>query len=96
MGGSNLYWCLFSVLNGLLSNWPFGKILTGPVHFSVTLDTLSGYPEPWFSKREQDTAELGANTDANHNFTKFFQTYIFLFDANERICFGFQEFPPFT
>ena len=34
----------------LLPSWPMVKILTGPVHFRVTLDTLSGYPEPWSSK----------------------------------------------
>ena len=34
----------------LLSSWPLVKIWTGPVHFRVTLDTLSGYPEPWSSK----------------------------------------------
>ena len=33
----------------LLSNLPLGKILTGTVHCRVTLDTLSGYPEPWSS-----------------------------------------------
>ena len=31
----------------LLFSWPLGKILTGQVHYRVTLDTLSGYPEPW-------------------------------------------------
>ena len=30
----------------LLSSLPLGKILTGPVQYMVTLDTLSGYPEP--------------------------------------------------
>ena len=31
----------------LIDPW---KILTGPVHFRVNLDTLSGYPEPWFKE----------------------------------------------
>ena len=34
----------------LLPSWLLVKIGTGPVHFMVTLDTLSGYPEPWSSK----------------------------------------------
>ena len=37
-------------------------------------------------KGEQDTAEIGAETDAD----------IFLFDANKMICFCFREFPTFT
>ena len=34
----------------LLSSWPLVKILTGPVHYKVTLDTLSRFPESWSSK----------------------------------------------
>ena len=34
----------------LLPSSPLVRILTGAVHFRVTLDTLSGYPEPWSSK----------------------------------------------
>ena len=30
----------------LLPSWPMVKISTGPVHFRVTLDSLSGFPEP--------------------------------------------------
>ena len=39
-----------TVYSRLLSSWPLGKILTGPVYYRVTLDTLSGYLEPWSSK----------------------------------------------
>ena len=39
-----------TVYSRLLSSWPLGKILTGPVHYRVTWDTLSGYPESWSSK----------------------------------------------
>ena len=57
----NLFWactefcteiCTFfgRVDTRLLSSWPLGKILTGPVHYRVTLDTFGEYPEPWFSK----------------------------------------------
>ena len=42
-------------------------------------------------KGEQDTAELGANTDANHTYTnkknEIFSGRYFLFDAYDRICF---------
>ena len=46
------------------------------------------------SKGSADHAELCANTDASHTCTKFSHFFlladIFLFDANERICFCFQ------
>ena len=38
------------MVNRWLSSWPLGKILTGPVHSRVALDTFSGYPESWSSK----------------------------------------------
>ena len=38
------------VVSRLLLSRPLGKILTRSVHFRVTLDTLSGYPELWISK----------------------------------------------
>ena len=42
-------------------------------------------------KGEQDTAELGANTDANHTYTnkknEICSGRYFLFDAYDRICF---------
>ena len=41
-------------------------------------------------KGEHDTAELIANTDANHNnCSEFIPADIFLFDANNRTCFYF-------
>ena len=53
-----------------------------------------------WGKGDKDTTDLGANTNAKHIcakfFLKFFLVDIFLFDANERICFCFQEFPTFT
>ena len=39
----------YRVSSRLLSSSPLGKILTGPVHFRVTQDTLSGYPKTWSS-----------------------------------------------
>ena len=46
-----------------------------------------------FLKREQDAADLGANTYATHNCTKYFKKNKFadnfLFNAYERICFCF-------
>ena len=52
-------------------------------------------------KGEQDTAELSANsilmqTILAPNYCDFFFAYIFVFDANERICFCFKEIPTFT
>ena len=44
----------------LLPSWPLVNILTGPVHFRVTLDTLSGYPEPWSSEI------LGSEIESTH------------------------------
>ena len=38
------------VSSRLLSKWPLVKILTRPVYYRVTLDTLSVYPESWSSK----------------------------------------------
>ena len=41
----------------MLPSWPMVKISIGPVHFTVTLDTLSGYPEPWSSKTLESETE---------------------------------------
>ena len=41
---------------------------------------------------EQDTAELGANTDGNHT-CNLILVDIYIFDDNESICFCFKEFP---
>ena len=56
--GTNPVLCSWSVVthhascvgHRLLPSWPLVKILTGPLHFRVTLDTISRYPEPWPSK----------------------------------------------
>ena len=42
--------CIQCTKTWLLSSWPLDKILTGPVHYRVTLDSLSDYPESWPSK----------------------------------------------
>ena len=51
------------------------------------------FSQKTFGKGEQDTAELGANTDANQSCTQLVQTkfwhFFFLFDANKRIGFYF-------
>ena len=36
----------FTVCSGLLPSWIMVKSLTGPFHFRVTLDTLSGVQNP--------------------------------------------------
>jgi hypothetical protein len=50
--------------------------------------------QPAGTKGEQELAELGANTDATHSWTKLFQiclAYVSLFHANEIICIGGQR-----